>query len=104
MRHCICSPPSGGEDDPEVDTDREDFETLASLQSSITMARALFHKRCKKFKDATVSSPPATAEDGLEHFGLFVAQRLRMVDATVQARLMSSILNLVVPVPCGLSE
>lgn len=128
--HARASPPSGGEDDPEVDTDREDFETLASLQSSITMARALFHKRCKDFKDAvesfeqhpadqlrevgdtsqhdahtqTVSSPPATAEDGLEHFGLFVAQRLRMVDATVQARLMSSILNLVVPVPCGLSE
>ncbi|XP_075729061.1 uncharacterized protein LOC119163313 isoform X5 [Rhipicephalus microplus] len=128
--HTDNSPPSGGEDDPEVDTDREDFETLASLQSSITMARALFHKRCKDFKDAvesfeqhpadhlrevgdtsqhdahtqTVSSPPATAEDGLEHFGLFVAQRLRMVDATVQARLMSSILNLVVQVPCNLSE
>ncbi|XP_075729059.1 uncharacterized protein LOC119163313 isoform X2 [Rhipicephalus microplus] len=42
--HTDNSPPSGGEDDPEVDTDREDFETLASLQSSITMARALFHK------------------------------------------------------------
>ncbi|KAL1438800.1 hypothetical protein MTO96_047727 [Rhipicephalus appendiculatus] len=123
---------SGGEDDPEVDTDREDLETLASLQSSITMARALFNKRCKDFKDAvesfeqhpastdhpgeasntsqrdartqTVAPPPATVEDGLEHFGLFVAQRLRMVDATTQARLMSSILKLVVEVPCGLSE
>lgn len=37
---------SGGEEDgPAVeDTDREDLETLASLQRSITMARALFHK------------------------------------------------------------
>ncbi|XP_037528912.1 uncharacterized protein LOC119406252 isoform X2 [Rhipicephalus sanguineus] len=123
---------SGGEDDPDVDTDHEDLETLASLQSSITMARALFHKRCKDFKDAvesfeqhpastdhpseasntfrrdartqTAAPLPVTAEDGLEHFGLFVAQRLRMVDTAVQARLMSSILKLVVEVPCGLTE
>lgn len=126
---------SGGEEDgPAVeDTDREDLETLASLQRSITMARALFHKRHKDFKNAVESFEPRSAsveasnhlggdfdtlrcdartqtltpppvEDGLEHFGLFVAQRLRMKDPTTQARLMSSILKLVVEAPSGLSE
>ncbi|XP_049513238.1 uncharacterized protein LOC119431366 isoform X2 [Dermacentor silvarum] len=126
---------SGGEEDgPAVeDTDREDLETLASLQRSITMARALFHKRRKDFKNAVESFEPRSAsveasnrlggdcdtlrcdartqtltpppvEDGLEHFGLFVAQRLRMKDPTTQARLMSSILKLVVEAPSGLSE
>ncbi|XP_065306609.1 uncharacterized protein [Dermacentor albipictus] len=35
---------SGGKDGPAVDSDHEDLETLASLQRSITVARALFHK------------------------------------------------------------
>lgn len=126
---------SGGEEDGPVveDTDHEDLETLASLQRSITMARALFHKRRKDFKNAVESFEPRPAsveasnrlgedcdtlrcdartqtltpppvEDGLEHFGLFVAQRLRMKDSTTQARLMSSILKLVVETPSGLSE
>lgn len=42
--------------------------------------------------------PPAV-EDGLEHFGLFVAQRLRRLDTVVQARTMSAILNLLVNTP-----
>lgn len=41
------------------------------------------------------------ADDGLEHFGLFVAQRLRMADVATQARVMSAILKLVVDVPSG---
>ncbi|KAK8787956.1 hypothetical protein V5799_022259 [Amblyomma americanum] len=146
-----------GDEEPAVDSEHEDEETMASLERSITQARALFHKRCKEFKDAVellerelpvtstltpaearpelclisesvpcfdvqkqTSTPPpqepkqmstsditepipshspATAEDGLEHFGLFVAERLRMVDSVMQARLVSAILNLVVNMP-----
>ncbi|XP_070395912.1 uncharacterized protein [Dermacentor albipictus] len=110
---------SGGKDGPAVDSDHEDLETLASLQRSITVARALFHKRRKDFKNAvesfeprpasvetsdhpggdcdtlqcdartqTLTPPPVTAEDGLEHFGLFVAQRLRMTDPVTQVLLL----------------
>lgn len=122
---------SGGEDITAAGTDNEDLDTLASLQQSITLARALFHKRRKDFKNAvesleqrptsteascpdeareiprcdthtqTVAPLPVMADDGLEHFGLFVAQRLRMADVATQARVMSAILKLVVDVPSG---
>ncbi|KAH6922614.1 hypothetical protein HPB50_017293 [Hyalomma asiaticum] len=131
MEYHICSLASGGEDIPAAGTDHEDLDTLASLQQSITLARALFHKRCKDFKNAvesfkqrptsseascpdeareiprcdthtqTIAPLPMMADDGLEHFGLFVAQRLRMADVATQARVMSAILKLVVDVPCG---
>uniref|UniRef100_A0A1E1XNB8 Putative alcohol dehydrogenase transcription factor myb/sant-like protein n=1 Tax=Amblyomma sculptum TaxID=1581419 RepID=A0A1E1XNB8_AMBSC len=161
---------SGDEEEPAVDSEHEDEATLASLERSITWARALFYKRRKEFKGAVdslergrpVTSPstpaeasrpelclisetgpcydaqtqtsmppsqepqqagasgvaepvpshspapttsptlcavPAATEDGLEHFGLFVAQRLRMADSVVQARVMSAILKLVVDIP-----
>ncbi|XP_077546308.1 uncharacterized protein LOC144158967 [Haemaphysalis longicornis] len=52
---------------------------------------------------AQLSMPSASfgSADGLEHFGLFVAQRMRMMDAAMQARLMSTILNLVLETPSG---
>ncbi|KAK8787955.1 hypothetical protein V5799_022258 [Amblyomma americanum] len=161
---------SGGEEDPAVDSEHEDEATMASLERSITWARALFYKRRKEFKNCVESlehghpvtrpstpteasrpelclisqsvpcydsqtqtstapsqepqhasasdvtepvpshSPapttscamPAATEDGLEHFGLFVAQRLRMADSVVQARLMSAILKLVVDMPSAI--
>ncbi|XP_077546220.1 uncharacterized protein LOC144158906 [Haemaphysalis longicornis] len=50
-----------------------------------------------------LSTPSATVgnADGLDNFGLFVAQRLRMTDAATQARLMSTILNIVLETPSG---
>ncbi|XP_064483535.1 uncharacterized protein LOC135396475 [Ornithodoros turicata] len=63
-----------------------DDEALNSLERCVAAAT----KAIKRHQQDN----PAEQDDGLNHFGLFVAQRLRLLDAHLQSEAMTRILNI----------